>query len=366
MWCVEARKGWDEVDTSVVVHRAGERLDVCTVLNQSQIVAKPLHERAGNGDAAFERIGSCSMTETVCHGRQEPTPRMHHLVTRVQQQEATSAVRVFSVTRLEARLSDERGLLIAEDARDGHRRQGLVPCNPVELAAGADNWQHRQGDVEQLQQLVIPLQCAQVHQLRAAGVGHVGHVYAAVGTTRQVPHEEAVDRAEENVACAGALADARHLIQDPTDLEGAEVARGRKTGTFAEELHTAAGSECRNIFTDARVLPDDGVVNGQATVAVPDHSGFALVRNADGGEIARAEVPRTQSGGDRRLGIPPDLNRIVLDPSWSWIDLRVLYLRLRDDARGLVEDEKARARSALVDRSDQVRHSSGAILTRNA
>src|SRR6185503_246050 len=100
--------------------------------------------------------------------------------------------------------------------------------------------------------------------------------------------------------------------------------------------------------------------------AIPYHRRFPLIRDADCGEIARDQVPRTQSGGNYGLGIPPDLNRIVLDPSWSWIDLRVLYLRLRDDTRGLVEHEKARARSALVDRSDQVRHSSGAILARNA
>ena len=75
-----------------------------------------------------------------------------------------------------------------------------------------------------------------------------------------------------------------------------------------------------------------------------------------------ARLPERKARGNYRLGIPPDLSRIVLDPSWSWIDLRVLYLRLRDDTRGLVEDEKARARCALVDRSDQVRHSSGAIL----
>ena len=66
--------------------------------------------------------------------------------------------------------------------------------------------------------------------------------YAAVGAARQFPHEKAVDRAEENVTCAGALADTRHLVQDPTDFEGAEVARGRKAGAFAEELHTAAGA----------------------------------------------------------------------------------------------------------------------------
>ena len=106
---------------AVVLHRAGERLDVCALLDESQIVAEPLHERAGNGDAAFERIGSRSITETVGHGRQETTIRMHQRFAGVQQQEAASAACVFRVTRLEACLSDQRGLLIAEDARDGHR-----------------------------------------------------------------------------------------------------------------------------------------------------------------------------------------------------------------------------------------------------
>ena len=87
--------------------------------------------------------------------------------------------------------------------------------------------------------------------------------YAAVGAARQFPHEKAVDRAEENVTCAGALADAGHLVQDPTDFEGAEVARRRKAGAFAENS-TPQRARTRDIFTDARVLPDDGVVDGHS------------------------------------------------------------------------------------------------------
>src|SRR5262245_29988126 len=85
MWRVEARKSWNEVHASVVLHRASEHLDVCAVLDESQIVAEPLHERASDGDAAFERIASRSITETVGDGRQEPTIRTHQRVAGVQQ-----------------------------------------------------------------------------------------------------------------------------------------------------------------------------------------------------------------------------------------------------------------------------------------
>ena len=36
----------------------------------------------------------------------------------------------------------------------------------------------------------------------------------------------------------------------------------------------------------AAILPDDGVVDGLAGCAVPDDGGFALVGDADGGNVA--------------------------------------------------------------------------------
>ena len=82
---------------------------------------------------------------------------------------------------------------------------------------------------------------------------------------------------------------------------------------------------------DAGVLPDDGVADGLAGVAVPDHGGFALVGDADGGEIAGAEVLGLHRFADDLLRAAPDLGGIVLDPAGPGINLRVLPLRGGDD-----------------------------------
>ena len=99
----------------------------------------------------------------------------------------------------------------------------------------------------------------------------------------------------------------------------------------------------------AAVLPDDGVVNGLAGFAVPDHRGFALVGNAQ-----RADVLRFQAGLGQRLAgrgqlAAPDFHRIVFDPARSGINLRQLLLGQRHDAAVFVKHNAARAGGALVE-----------------
>ena len=48
----------------------------------------------------------------------------------------------------------------------------------------------------------MPVERVQVHQHRAAGVGHVGRVHAAVGAAGEVPQQPRVDRAERQLAAA--------------------------------------------------------------------------------------------------------------------------------------------------------------------
>ena len=74
----------------------------------------------------------------------------------------------------------------------------------------------------------------------------------------------------------------------------------------------------------AAVLPDDGVVDGLAGVAVPDDGGLALVGDAERGDVARANASLAEDldGGAELRG--QDLEGIVLDPAAVGIDLRKL------------------------------------------
>ena len=51
-----------------------------------------------------------------------------------------------------------------------------------------------------------------------------------------------------------------------------------------------------------------------------------------------------------------DFHRVVLDPSRLGQELAVLQLMVSNDIALVVEDEEPRARSALVDRSDEIWH----------
>jgi hypothetical protein len=72
---------------------------------------------------------------------------------------------------------------------------------------------------------------------------------------------------------------------------------------------------------------------------VPDDGRFALVRDADAGDVTRGDPGLAQ----RRLGAAklcrPDLAGIVLDPTRLRIDLAELLLRRSDDAAAAIEDD---------------------------
>ena len=105
----------------------------------------------------------------------------------------------------------------------------------------------------------------------------------------------------------------------------------------------------------AAVLPDDGVVNRLARLAVPDHGGFALVGDADSTDIAGFES-RFEQGFTRcgELGAP-DLHRVVLNPARLGIDLGQLQLGRGDLLALGVKDNAAGAGSALI-QGKQISH----------
>jgi hypothetical protein len=51
-----------------------------------------------------------------------------------------------------------------------------------------------------------------------------------------LPYQERIDVAEQRIPLFGERARAGHVIQNPSDLQTAEVARERQTGARAEEF----------------------------------------------------------------------------------------------------------------------------------
>ena len=266
---------------------------------------------------------------------------------RVHQQKAAGAVRAFRVSGAEARLAEQRRALVAERRRDRHAAQRFGVA--VDLRRRADLRQHRPRHPERVQQLVVPIERAEVHQHRPARVGRVRHVPAG-----QVPDEPGVDRSEQHLAGLGSLAQARHLVEQPAQLGRREVGREREAALLFEAVLAMSLGELTDEPVGPRVLPGDRVVQGLTGCPVPHDGGLALVRDAEGDEVARLELGRVERLADHLEDVGPDLPRIVLDPAWAREDVVVLLLADGHYARGRVEDEASRRRRSLIDRGDVV------------
>src|SRR5690606_18636873 len=104
-----------------------------------------------------------------------------------------------------------------------------------------------------------------------------GDVPAAVRSARQVPREPRVDRPRAKLAGDGTLASTRHLIEEPTQLRCAEIARERQAGLRTEAVDAAVGREPLEVGVDAGILPDDRVRERLAGGRVPQHRRLALI-----------------------------------------------------------------------------------------
>ena len=135
-------------------------------------------------------------------------------------------------------------------------------------------------------QTVVPLAAADIEQQRARGIAGVGGVHFAAG---EPPQQETVDGAEGEPAGLRLRARAVHVIEQPGDLAGGKIRIEQQPG-LGGDLRLMAGAAQRIAkIRGAAVLPDDGVVDRLAAGAVPDNRGFALIGDADAGDVARAK-----------------------------------------------------------------------------
>ena len=192
----------------------------------------------------------------------------------------------------------------------------------------------------------IPLAKADIEHQRTRGIGGIGGVHLAAG---QPPQQKTIDRSEGELARLRGGARAFDLIEQPSDLAGGKIRVEQQPG-FGGNLRLKAIASPRIAkFRGAPVLPDDGIVNGFAGDAVPQHRGFALIGNADSGDISRGQPGlghRVAHGGDDG---PPDFFRVVLDPARRRENLAQLQLGCRERLEAGVEHDGARRRRALVD-----------------
>src|SRR5579862_5529993 len=110
---------------------------------------------------------------------------------------------------------------------------------PVDLRTRADSRQHCHRDAEGAQQLRVPRQRMQIHQLGSTRVGDIRDVDSTVGTSSEVPCYVRVDVSEDYLSILSLLAYARHMFQQPADFQGAEVSAERKPRQDPKPVLTA-------------------------------------------------------------------------------------------------------------------------------
>ncbi len=294
--------------------------------------------------------------ELISECSQQSELRKHRLFTGIHQHEATGAISIFCLSGFKTCLADQSGLLIAKIAGDCNAGNSRQSGGPVHFAARNNCRQHLDRNIKVLQHLAVPLQCIEVHELRAAGISHVGDVNAAVRSARQMPDQKSIDIAKQEIASFGLYACARNLVENPANLEAAEIRSERKARPSAVAILSAIGSELAYGGSNARVLPDNRVVYGLTTLLVPDDGSFSLVGNPDRRQIFGTQPAHPHRFLDDIPCAPPDFFRIVLHPSRPGIDLLMLPLSRAHDASRTVEHDKARACRSLINGANVACH----------
>jgi hypothetical protein len=140
---------------------------------------------------------------------------------------------------------------------------------------------------------------------------------------------------------ASARPRARHVVQQPPDLARREIGVDEQTGPHLNRLARAIRFEPLAEVRRPAVLPDDGVVNRFAGLAIPDDGRFALIRDADGRDVLRAHLGPPQGfDGDADLR-RPDFLRVVLDPPGRRKHLCEFLLGDRANRAVTIEDDGA-------------------------
>ena len=213
---------------------------------------------------------------------------------------------------------------------------------------------HLPRDTEQAEQLIVPVERPQVHELGSAGVGHVRDMQALVWSPGQVPDHPGVDRAEHRSATLRGIAYALDVIQDPAQLRGREVGGGRQPGSVAQ--HRALRLQSADGAIRPGVLPDERVVPRAAGRRIPYHRRFTLIGHADGNEVASGQPGGSQGASHDGVYAGDDFERVVFDQTGTGQDLPVLELMPGGLAARPIEHHESRAGGSLIEGPHVPRH----------
>ena len=114
----ESRERRHEVDATAVGDRRCQCLDVCRGPDDLELIAQPLDGGSGDRHRSLERVYRLRSVERIPHRRQQARWGGDQRLAGVEQHEVARAVGILRLSRLEAGLTDERGMLVAKVTGD--------------------------------------------------------------------------------------------------------------------------------------------------------------------------------------------------------------------------------------------------------
>ena len=251
---------------------------------------------------------------------------------------------------MEAAVTEQRRLLVARHTHDGrHVGHDVARDAAVVARAPANLGHHGTWNIKERQQVVVPIERMDIKECRAAGIGVVGGKDLAAG---EVVDEPGIDGAKHEVARRRALACAVNVVENPLHLGGREIRVERKAGAGANQPFCALLDQLVDQRCGATALPHDGVIDGLAAYAVPDHRGLALVGDADGGNAVGVDTAlKLDFHHDGDLA-GKDRRGVLLYPTGAREAGFDATTRLGDDAAVLVDDGREYRGGAAVERHD--------------
>ena len=135
-------------------------------VNQAQFIPEPLDCRSRNEYGAFQRIIYLAI-QPPGNGGYQAVIREHRLLPGIHQQEAARSICILCLPCLKAGLSEQGRLLVAGCPGDWNRTAEVRRVRlPVDAAGLLHLGQHRGRNIQQLQNLLIPLQSIYIKEQR--------------------------------------------------------------------------------------------------------------------------------------------------------------------------------------------------------
>ena len=214
----EPRESRHQINPSTVAYPVGKFLNLGRGFDNAKSVSQPLDRRPAHEDAPLERVLQRTLSDLPGNGGQQTIRAGNRILSRELKEKATRPIGAFDQAGLGAKLPEESRLLVTNSTCDRYGDAKMCGiCDSQTATARSNAGEDGSGEIEEREQLRIPIPFADVHQHGAGGIADIGHVGGSAG---QFINEPAVDGSRGKLSRFGPRLSVRNLLENPADLAG--------------------------------------------------------------------------------------------------------------------------------------------------